>query len=835
MKKFLSILFKDPLDSVGSALIVISATCLSLSGQFGRRNEITAFFANYSLSVGYLLILMFTTYSRYRWHFSAGKIRHTIFLLVLWFISAFALNRDMIIFDSSVDWLTIWIILSVIVVLLATRFASLPPAFNVATYFLLGSALLLFSYYAIYLVPLYAISILGILAIGISLHTYIPLFLSIVTVILINRGGKQDKRLRYVAAAGFLVPVVVCAFFLIKWNTTNNTINGIINQHALNESKLPVWVTVSQQIDKSFLSERILKAGLVYHEATGDNIFWAGMPSRSFNEPQKHDPLVVIATLLFSKPNLDEKERIQILKSMYNARHQAQERLWSGDHLETISVISNVKLFPEYRMAYTEKTLSIRNTSNSQWTNQEAIYTFHLSQGSVISSLSLWINGKEEMSRLTTKGKADSAYHTVVGIEVRDPSVVHWQEGNTISVRIFPCPVDENRKFKIGITSPLSKQGDNLVYENATFDGPSAIAALETMQVSSTGNPIKLQLPQAFEEINAGVYQANRTYQPDWKISCKAPALASSVFTFNGTTYQAIDYKEQNEFFSPDYIYLDINNSWSEAELMQLWPAIRNKRVYAIAGQPIKLTELNLSKVFHQMNKHNFSLLPINKIKERGKSLVISKSSNSSPNLNELEGSEFAEELTEYCKSASHIRFYNIGYQLTPYLKALKEFRILNYNQGNISRLQQLLQKNEFPKDQEDENTVVIANAGLTIRKVTGKQVQSAPDHLLRLFAYNDIMKKVGAGYFKEDYVKSDIIAEAAQAYIVSPVSSLIVLETQNDYNRFGIEENKNSLKNASLKSSGAVPEPHEWMLILLGATVIFYTLSGKKPVRQKI
>ena len=51
----------------------------------------------------------------------------------------------------------------------------------------------------------------------------------------------------------------------------------------------------------------------------------------------------------------------------------------------------------------------------------------------------------------------------------------------------------------------------------------------------------------------------------------------------------------------------------------------------------------------------------------------------------------------------------------------------------------------------------------------------------------------------------------------------MINFESQKDYDRFGIEESKNSLKNASINSSGAAPEPHEWMLIMLCATVIIY------------
>jgi hypothetical protein len=58
------------------------------------------------------------------------------------------------------------------------------------------------------------------------------------------------------------------------------------------------------------------------------------------------------------------------------------------------------------------------------------------------------------------------------------------------------------------------------------------------------------------------------------------------------------------------------------------------------------------------------------------------------------------------------------------------------------------------------------------------------------------------------------LLSFATEANIVTPVSRLIVLETRQDYERFDIDESKDGLKNASLKSKGAVPEPHEWIMI---------------------
>jgi hypothetical protein len=68
----------------------------------------------------------------------------------------------------------------------------------------------------------------------------------------------------------------------------------------------------------------------------------------------------------------------------------------------------------------------------------------------------------------------------------------------------------------------------------------------------------------------------------------------------------------------------------------------------------------------------------------------------------------------------------------------------------------------------------------------------------------------------------------------VSPVSSLVVLETREDYKRFDIKDTDNSLKNASLNGKGAVPEPHEWALIIIAVFVILTIKYKPQLVKRR-
>lgn len=109
-------------------------------------------------------------------------------------------------------------------------------------------------------------------------------------------------------------------------------------------------------------------------------------------------------------------------------------------------------------------------------------------------------------------------------------------------------------------------------------------------------------------------------------------------------------------------------------------------------------------------------------------------------------------------------------------------------------------------------------------RKDSVTTKSNAPDHLMRLFAYNHIMQKGGARFLDNVINEQDeLVEEAKIANIVTPLSSLIVLESANDYNRFEIKSAENSLNNASIGSKGSVPEPHEWALIVVAFLTLIY------------
>jgi XrtN system VIT domain protein len=783
------------------------------------------FWLNYGLAILYFVILILKGHFSFRRPFEHPE--HLYLLLVLAIISCYSLNRQMHIFQDSAPWLEAQVTLFCVALAGYSFEKRLPYLLTRILLFVLGTGAVLWTYYALYLAPLYLIGALGIVALGIGLHAFVPLWVVLTLGFGVKKAAATDRGYLRSFFAGTAASLLLLAFFLGQWRIRDKQISFYSNEHILQgDETLPRWVKLSQQLPADYLTERIMKTDLIY-QLPADHFRAWDLPHDNFNEVKRHDPLVMLAVFLLGKPALDRQEKVKILESLYDARHQAEQWLWSGNNLSTTHVVSQVQVFPQYRLAYTEKVLSVHNNLTNSGNQQEAIYTFFLPEGSVVSSLSLWINGREEKGLLTTKGKAQTAYHTIVGKERRDPSVVHWQEGNRVSVRVFPCTPNENRQFKIGVTSPLRQEGRQLVYDDIYFTGPSAASAIETSVIYLAGPVQDLRLPVDYRQVSSNEYRRQGSYTQDWGLRFSAPPLASSNFSFGGSSYQLVAVPQRLEAFAPQRLYLDINASWSARELEQVWNLAKRGPAYVWDGQMTQLTEDNREQMFGRLRQQQYSLFPFHKVQGAGQALVISKSTAVSPNLSDLKDTPFAEEMAEALPLQPAIRVYALGELLSPYLKSLQELQVIAIMGGDAAHLARLLQQKQFIPTTTDQNTVRLGRSGAGILKTAAAAAGPAPDHLLRLFAYNHLLQQIGPRYFCQDHLEEELIGVAAQANIVSPVSSLIVLERQADYARFDIQKSKDSLGNASLHASGSVPEPEEWALIIL-AIVLVATLTLK-------
>lgn len=752
--------------------------------------------------------------------------------------SAYTLNFSIPLFAKFTTWANMVILILHCCLFCIAFHRKISKPFKIVVAFLIGVSVIFSIYQALYLLPVYVIGLVGSMVVGVGTHLFVPIIITFFFILYYVYDLSHQKSTRFAFYAGLIIPVLMGSFMLSKWSKTATLIYETHTNLIIKPStELPNWVHLSQQWENNWIGKRILGSSIIYQEEL-DN--FNNMRRNSFGEQLVHDPLVIVANLLFRNIDISQQDRVKILESQFDSRHKAHRKLWSGKNLSTQSVLTNTKVYPQYRMAYVEKIITIKNNSNSNWNMQEeALYTFHVPEGAVATSLSLWVNGIEEKSRLTTKGKADNAYTKIVGVERRDPALLHWQEGNRLTVTVFPCTPSENRVFKIGFTIPLIEEGEQLVLQNVYFEGPPINQAKETAVLEFESTNENIQLPDGYKLFENNKYKRNGKYKAYWELTMDKPKLANSTFQFNNNSYQVDALKTQLVDFKANAIYLDINAEWTNKELQQVFQLFKGRDIYAFDEEKIKLENYNNPAIQNNLLQKRFSLFPFHKIEEEANVLIISKSAQASPNLSDLKDSKFQKNLKQFLStSKAEFNLFHIGENWSPYLKTLKQFNVFNGQSGGLAELEAMTIKNQFKQNMLGKNEVAVEAAGITISKnANEKDIQAAsfaPDHLMRLFNYNSILKQIGHKYFDAlNYETGPLIDLAEAAFVVSPISSMIVLETQKDYDRFDIDKSKNSLQNASTLNSGAVPEPSEWFLILLSLLLIVFLTLRQYSVKS--
>src|SRR3989337_2618649 len=139
----------EPLDRtmlLGYLLLAISAGLYALEEYYDvsrGNNNFNIFFIHYFISIAYVIILIVSkSYGIVR-SWRKKHLHKTIILLNLFLISSYALNRELPVFEDSVPWFCVFLLLMSAVMLSYHYFDRLPKVVNYVQHGLLGSLLVL--------------------------------------------------------------------------------------------------------------------------------------------------------------------------------------------------------------------------------------------------------------------------------------------------------------------------------------------------------------------------------------------------------------------------------------------------------------------------------------------------------------------------------------------------------------------------------------------------------------------------------------------------------------------------------------------------------------------
>jgi XrtN system VIT domain protein len=819
--------FKNYVNQVGvkaSILVTLFSVLLFIIALLGIEfdNDALESLCFFSLIVEFIysIILCFNVLKNRK------KYNHLVpFLFLNWFIGCFCTNILINVFEN----LPFWVYLVTFLFCLSNFFIysnSVSKFLTGVSFFINGFSFLLIIYYAIFLIPIMPISLLGILALGLGFYVLVPMIVLIAHSLILTKALNGNNRILF--AGGMAVVFAGMAFFTVMLHLESKKLSaGSVTKSFENNEDLPTYITISQNLKPNFFNEILLKKDIVY--ISTDNFFeFRSFNSfgnnKQYNERKTHNPLVNIAYLFSKELQLSGDDRINILKSNFDKRLEAEEQLWSGKDLITKNIKEDIKIYPTERLAYTEITMDIACEKES-WGQREAIYSFQLPEGAVATSLSLWVNGIERKGILTTKEKAETAYRQIVSIEARDPSLMQWKEGNKVVVRVFPITHDLPRTFKCGFTTPLKVEGNEMKYQSLNIKGPNISNAETVSRIQMYGNE-KFKADKNFELEN-NFYINESTGLDNWQATIPLSSQANATsFVWKEKVYEIKPIQKEITAFTPSEIILDLDNNWESEELKEIVNQKGRKYFAYINNEKREVSTANYKGILSQFETLNYSLLPLFKLQQN--SLIIIKPGRFSANFEELQDSNYLANLKEGTKQRQ-LKVINISEEINPFWQTVKEQRYVKYLKTDLKNCISLINKNQFISFPTAENKVNVEASNISIEeKPKIASSSNGSNHIYRIYAFGKILEEQ-VKIQGDSLAKNQYISLAKEANIVTPISSLIVLETDADYKRNGIEKNVNTLGNAAINNDGAVPEPHEWLLIITGILLLFFYYKKSK------
>src|ERR1044072_5611971 len=201
------------------------------------------FMCNYLIAAAYFVVLLITK----RLKKGRQGLIPFFFFLILLLISAYSLNREMFVFESTVPWFA-WLQIILCANYIAFAFFDRMPLWvqHVMT-FLLGIAIVAFAYISIYLLPTYIISIIISFVLGISMHSFVGILFIIYTLVLLKKlvANKQAFMVSFLSGAGASVMLIIV--FVVRWTLLTQDINTNYRQATVRESAgWPAWITMAQ-------------------------------------------------------------------------------------------------------------------------------------------------------------------------------------------------------------------------------------------------------------------------------------------------------------------------------------------------------------------------------------------------------------------------------------------------------------------------------------------------------------------------------------------------------------------------------------------------------------
>lgn len=403
--------------------------------------------------------------------------RWRIFFLVLFgvalpaisLLAEVALNASAEIYlDPIPNWIYLLLVAAVPIVnaRLCFAVATLAMRISPAWYFLSGIVLVAEVFYTVLFVPIIPFACIGILYFGLGFLPLAPLIGLIVTIRLLYHLRSQGdgvwpvKNGYRIAKGGILAGLVLVILFVTPWLSFHWT-----RQAA--EAESPAAARNALKLLRLFGDDDLLlracysSGGRSGSESVLGNLLMGGQPPDS--ETARRVYFQVTGRAFNSVPAPQRN---------YGAArwNYLDDWAWDDDHGGT-AVAARIKglSLHQSRMdalanvengwCYLEWIMEFKNTSKL---DREARAQILLPPEAVVSRLTLWINGEEREAAFAGAAEVRAAYQEVAVRQRRDPVLVTWSGKDRVLMQCFPVPRQGGTmKVRIGITAPWALEATN--------------------------------------------------------------------------------------------------------------------------------------------------------------------------------------------------------------------------------------------------------------------------------------------------------------------------------------------------------------------------------------
>lgn len=465
-------------------------------------------------------------------------------------------------------------------------------------------------------------------------------------------------------------------------------------------------------------------------------------------------------------------------------------------------------------LGYWEWTMEF---SNNTKLGTEARMQILLPSGGVVSRLTLWVNGEPQEAAFGAKSQVTAAYKSVVQRR-RDPVLVRWVGGDRVLVQCFPVPPRWKMKIRIGITASLD--GRNRLYlprlleKNFAFEDRLETAVWVQGDVEMSMAGLK------------GKGSAGRWRETHGQLALESLTSKHTHVLFHGDASDEVVWTE-DQFAEPSERYLvrqRLQSGNGEARRVVLvvdgsayfeeWSGSFLKAVDRLReeGHQVEIVYAAEEGVFEERDQVDFVGGQDNvPALRRGLELASEINADEMIWLHgeqpvELDDAESFVQLAQ--RGFSEVRVSTMD--LTGGPNRLLEQIQTSFEMGSAGRP-------SSPDDLINELLKAVTRNDEAYRYSRVGEGETPDgtkvwDQLARWKVWEDVKREAMAGENRDQLAK-----QAALYQLVTPVSGAVVLETQEQFERFKLDQ----VDESTTPSIPGIPEPSSALFVILSTLMV--------------